>query len=67
MSVSISSCSGSEPSSGVCQACTAQPSKQTSKQKAALVICQEEVDDPPWAAVQHRLPAPWENPDMHIP
>lgn len=44
------------------------PPMQTSKQKAALIICQGEVEDPPWAAVQQRGPAaPLENPDMHIP
>lgn len=29
------------------------PPMQTSKQKAALIICQGAVEDPPWAAVQH--------------
>lgn len=33
---------------------------ETSKQKPALIICQGEVEDPPWAAVQLKRPAaPW--------
>lgn len=30
------------------------PPMPTSKQKAALIICEGAVEDPPWAAVQHR-------------
>lgn len=63
----ILSCSGSEPRSCVCPASTTTHAIQQTK-KVALIICQGEVEDPPWAAVQHSdQELLGKNADVHIP